>query len=138
MVKICIFGSRKVNGKVFKDYEFVKENVKKVLSENKILIKNIDEFVSGNAMGVDVLGERLANEMKKPVKQFKPTWYKKDEKDGKFYLNMNAGFERNEIMADYTDIGIAFSANTNGTKHMIETLAKKEKKCYIIYMNNKE
>ncbi len=88
---------------------------------NKICLKLLGplldiEIVSGCAAGADSLGERFARDRGIPVKQFPADW------DG---LGNKAGYVRNEKMAVYSDVLIAFwNLHSHGTKHMID-LAKK-------------
>ena len=109
MIKVIIAGTRDFN-----DYDYLKKNVDYFLQDfnpNKI------EIVSGNARGADKLGERYAKEHNLPVKLFSANW----DKYGK-----RAGYLRNQEMADYSDMLIAFwDEKSKGTKHMID-IAKKQ------------
>jgi hypothetical protein len=69
------------------------------------------EIVSGTAYGADQLGERYAKERGYPVKQFPADWVRHKKA---------AGYIRNEEMAEYGDMLIAFwDGESKGTKHMI-------------------
>lgn len=72
----------------------------------------IDEIVSGGASGVDTLAEEYANLYQIPFKLFPADW----EKYGKA-----AGPIRNQQMAEYGNVLLAFDRGTKGTKNMIET-----------------
>ena len=122
-MKVIIAGGRK-----FKDYELVKETLDKFKKEN-----NITEIVSGKANGADSLGEKYAKDHDIIIKEFPAKWNDIEGKlpkevifnaFGKKYW-INAGFRRNEEMAEYADCLIAFwDKQSNGTKNMI-SLAKK-------------
>ena len=83
------------------------------------------EIVSGGAIGVDKLGERIATEWELDLVIFKPNW----KKYGKA-----AGFLRNQKMGDYADALIAvWDGKSRGTKQMIEYMESLNKKVYIHY-----
>lgn len=109
MIKVIIAGTRDFN-----DYALLKKDVDYFLQDfnpNKI------EIVSGNARGADKLGERYAKEHNLPVKLFPANW----DKYGK-----RAGYLRNQEMANYSDMLIAFwDEKSKGTRHMID-IAKKQ------------
>lgn len=104
-MKVIIAGSR-----TFNDYDKLKEVCNIYLKD----LKDI-EIVSGTAKGADKLGERYANEYGYKVIQFPADW----DKHGK-----SAGYKRNDQMAKYADMLIAFwDGESKGTKHMLD-LAK--------------
>lgn len=83
----------------------------------------IDEIVSGNAWGVDRLGELYAQQNHIDLVIFPANW----EKYGK-----SAGLRRNEKMANYADALVAvWDGQSKGTKHMIETATKKGLKVFV-------
>lgn len=99
----------------------------------------ITEVVSGQARGVDTVGEVWAKSNGIPIKTFKPNWdditadgaVVKTNKYGKKY-NAMAGFQRNQEMADYADALIAiWKAKSSGTGDMIERARKAGLKVYI-------
>ena len=100
-MKTIIAGSRCINDK---------EKVFNILSS---FVKDITEVVSGEAKGVDRIGEDFAVHIGVPVKPFKPNWNDlkvpgviiKENKYGKY--NANAGKDRNIKMAEYADALIA-------------------------------
>ena len=111
MIKVIIAGTRDFN-----DYAFLKKNVDYFLQGINPNNEEI-EIVSGNARGADKLGERYAKEYNLPVKLFPANW----DKYGK-----RAGYLRNQEMANYADVLIAFwDEKSKGTKHMID-IAKKQ------------
>lgn len=112
-MKVIIAGSRDFN-----DYNLLS-------SICNIEIKNdCTEIVSGTARGADKLGERYAEENNIPVKPFPADW----DKFGK-----SAGYIRNEEMAKYADILIAFwDYQSKGTKHMIDLANKYNLKVIVI------
>lgn len=79
-MKVLICGSRSIN-----DYGIVK----RAIDDSEF---HITEVVSGNANGVDKLGERWAKENGIPIKQLLPDWNKYGKK---------AGMLRNQQMIDY-------------------------------------
>lgn len=106
--KIIIAG-----GRDFNNYALLKEYVDKFLSTYP---SDSIEIVSGNARGADKLGERYAKEHNLPVKLFPANW----DKYGK-----RAGYLRNQEMADYANMLIAFwDRKSKSTNHMIN-IAKK-------------
>ena len=99
----------------------------------------ITEVVSGQAYGVDSLGERWALSNKIPIKSFPADWSNislpdsivKINKKGEKY-NAKAGFIRNETMAQYADALIAvIKDDSPGTSHMIKCMKDLNKKVYI-------
>ena len=117
MIKVIIAGTRDFN-----DYAFLKKNVDYFLQGINPNNEEI-EIVSGNARGADKLGERYAKEHNLPVKLFPANW----DKYGK-----RAGYLRNQEMADYANMLIAFwDEKSKGTKHMID-IAKKQDLTVIV------
>ena len=117
MIKVIIAGTRDFN-----DYDFLKKNVDYFLQGINPNNEEI-EIVSGNARGADKLGERYAKEHNLPVKLFPANW----DKYGK-----RAGYLRNQEMANYADVLIAFwDEKSKGTKHMID-IAKKQDLTVIV------
>lgn len=120
MKKVIIAGGREFN-----NYEYLKERC-------DIILKNFDppiEIVSGNAPGADTLGERYSREylFKEPT-IFPARWRDihvpgaviRMNRAGIAY-NVKAGHDRNELMAQYADVLIAFwDGKSTGTKDMID------------------
>ena len=111
-MKIIIAGSREVT-----DYNLILEAVRK--SEF-----DISEVVSGNARGVDKLGERYATENNIDLKIFPADW----DRYGK-----RAGYIRNSEMGEYADGLIAiWDGKSKGTKYMIDIIDNNKKLLYIL------
>ena len=89
----------------------------------------ITEVVSGNARGVDRLGEQWALEHRVPVTKFPAEW----DTYGK-----SAGMVRNAEMATYADAAvILWDGVSVGTSHMVE-IAYQHGIEVFIYMTNQE
>lgn len=114
-MKIVIFGSRE-----FTDYEYASKFI-------STFEKSDIEIISGCARGADNIGKLYAEQYGIKLYQFPANW----KKYGKA-----AGYVRNNEMADFCDVGLCFwDGKSRGTKHMIETLKKRNKPCYIILYN---
>ena len=126
-MKVIIAGGRTITkkNKVFAAFfyglaKFVEQGCKLPLGEI--------EIVSGNAKGVDKLGEELAVFLKLPLRLFVANW--------KVY-GKKAGYLRNIEMADYADALIAvWDGKSKGTKHMIDIAKKKGLKVYVYEVEN--
>lgn len=82
------------------------------------------EIVSGTARGADKAGEYYAHTRKIPCTRFPANW----KKYGK-----SAGYIRNEEMAKYADMLVAFwDGKSRGTKHMIKTMKQFNKPVRVI------
>jgi len=104
MNRVIIAGGRK-----FSDYELLEYRVIGLLDAYMDDLKL--EIVSGGARGADKLGERFANEHNIPVKLFQADW-------GTY--GHGAGPVRNQEMADYADVLVAFwDGESTGTNDMI-------------------
>lgn len=129
-VNLAIIGSREFN-----DYELLTKIMKPLL---QILSQKQITFISGGAIGADLLGEKWADEMGISKKIFKADWDNlensvenpckiKYNKFGKPY-NCLAGFNRNKDIIRNADIIFAFwDGKSKGTLDSL-TLAKNEKK----------
>lgn len=123
-MKLLICGDRNIT-----DYKILLEALKASGYEN------IDTVISGNANGVDKLGERYAKENGLILKIFKPDWKNLDapgaiikENDyGKY--NSRAGMDRNEKMVDEADNVLAVQTNgpTSGTQGSVKYAKSKDK-----------
>jgi hypothetical protein len=112
-MKVIIAGSRNFN-----DYNLLKSSCDNLLTQ----FNNI-EIVSGTARGADKLGERYAREKGYSIKEFPANWN----------LGKSAGYIRNDEMAQYADMLIAFWDGTSkGTKHMIDLANKRSIKVEIV------
>lgn len=115
MKKVVIFGSRE-----FTNYEYAEKFIS-ALDDSEI------EIVSGCARGADKIGEKYALEHDVNLYKFPANWSK---------YGKSAGFVRNNEMAEFCDFGICFwNGSSSGTKHMIDSLKKRNKPCYIILYN---
>ena len=113
-MKTIIAGSREIT-----DYNIVLNAI-----ENSKFI--ITEIVSGNARGVDLLGERFAKENNLKVKLFPVTSI-----DWRVH-GKRAGMLRNEKMALYGNALIAiWDGKSPGTKGMIDLARKHGLKVYV-------
>lgn len=105
-MRVIIAGSRSFN-----DYPLLVNTCDVILNS-----VNGIEIVSGTASGADKLGEKHALERGHQIKRFPANWTK---------YGKSAGYIRNEEMAKYADMLIAFwDGKSRGTMHMIN-LAKK-------------
>lgn len=121
-MKVVICGDRTVSES---DFKLIDNAVKG--SKFKIT-----EVVSGCAKGADRLGERWANYNKIPIKKFKAEWDNLDApgaivKEGQYgKYNAKAGFDRNQLMAEYADGVIVLDPNNeNENGDIIERATKK-------------
>jgi len=105
--KIVIGGCRDYN-----NYESFKSHLDKIIKKyNKEII-----IISGHCSGVDLMGERYAEENGFKIKIFFPEW----EKYGRA-----AGPIRNEKMVNAADLVIAFwNGKSKGTKSLIKYAEK--------------
>ncbi len=114
-MNVAVVGSRS-----FTDYEFLK-------SELENYITGSDSIVSGGAKGVDSLAERFSREVlgKEPT-VFEADWQDFSEpckkKTGKYgTYNALAGFKRNTMIVEHSDLVIAFwNGQSRGTKDTID------------------
>jgi hypothetical protein len=137
MTRLIIAGSRSCT-----DYNIVKEAVELGIKELDIVPSII---LSGDAAGVDKLGERYAKEHGINCVKYLPKWKDvagkpdseiKSNKFGKYWVK--AGFERNQTMADNADALIAIDLGTNGTSDMIARAKKAGLKVYIYSPDEEE
>jgi hypothetical protein len=84
---------------------------------------SIDLVVSGKSKGIDLLGERWAEENEKPVKLFPADWKAHPRA---------AGPIRNRKMAEFAGALIAiWDGRSRGTKNMIQEAQKRNLQVYI-------
>ena len=82
------------------------------------------EIVSGTCRGTDKLGEQYAKERGCKLTQFPADWNK---------YGKAAGPKRNQQMANYADVLIAFwDGKSRGTKNMIDLAKNADFKIWII------
>lgn len=102
-MKVIVAGSRSIVS-----YEIVKKAIDKAVSAGLV----VTEIVSGNANGVDKLGERWANENNIPIKKFIPEWSVHGKK---------AGMLRNCDMGNYADaLVMVWDGESRGSAQMLE------------------
>ena len=82
------------------------------------------EIVCGMARGADTLGEQYAGFYGLPVEYFPAKW--------DIYGKKDAGRIRNNLMAEYADVLIAFDTSGAGTRHMVKTMGDLGKKVRLI------
>lgn len=108
--KVIIAGSRG-----FSNYKLLREQCNKYLREKRNTSNII--IVSGHARGADTLGERYAQDEGFALEVYPAQWKK---------LGKQAGYRRNEQMAEVADALIAFwDGESKGTKHMIDIMNNK-------------
>ena len=108
--KVIIAGSRG-----FSNYKLLREQCNKYLREKRKTCNII--IVSGNARGADSLGEKYVKDEGFDLEIYQAQWKK---------LGKQAGFRRNEQMAEVADALIAFwDGESHGTKHMIDIMTNK-------------
>ena len=108
-MKIIIAGSRSIY-----DYKIVRACINDCIAQNRIEITTI---ISGNAIGVDKLGEKYAEEYKIDTEKYPANWN---------LYGKSAGYKRNVTMAERADGLIAiWDGGSVGTKHMIDIARKK-------------
>ena len=106
------------------------DNMKEVEFAIKTCNFIITTVISGNAKGVDRLGEIWAIKNKIPLKRFPADWNK---------YHKSAGYIRNEEMANNADALIAvWDGYSKGTEHMINIAKQKNLKIYVHYIGSKE
>ncbi len=117
-MKLGVVGSRN-----FSNYLLLKEEIEK-LPEFSL----ITEIVSGGAKGADKLGVDFAKDNKIPFREFIPKW----RINGVF--DRKAGFKRNTLIIENSDIVIAFwDGKSSGTKDSITKAKQFNKKVHIVY-----
>ena len=116
-IKLAIVGSRSFN-----DYDDFRRNVDEIIFEGRVV--EIDEIISGGAIGADSLAERYAKEYKFKFTKILPDW----ESWGR-----QAGFRRNSEIVDQCDGLIAFwDGKSRGTKWSIDRAKRKNKLIRIV------
>jgi len=120
-----------------------KDEVYSVMTDVPIASK-ITHVISGKApMGGDYWGEKWANDRKIPVISFPADWNNLDapgaiiktNKYGQPY-NIRAGFDRNQLMADYASANggrliAILKGKSSGTKDMITRAKSLNVPCYV-------
>jgi len=130
MTKVIIAGSRDIT-----DFDLVSNIIESAIKELNI---KVTEVVCGECRGVDLLGKKWGEQNGVNIISFPAKWDDisapnaiiKTNRYGKKY-NANAGFSRNQDMADYADALIAINiGGTPGTKDMVKRAKKNKLKVY--------
>jgi hypothetical protein len=115
--KVIIAGSRG-----FSNYKLLREQCNKYLREKRKTSNII--IVSGHARGADTLGEKYAQDEGFALEIYLAQWKK---------LGKQAGYRRNEQMAEVADALIAFwDGESKGTKHMIDIMNAKSLQVKVV------
>jgi hypothetical protein len=115
--KVIIAGSRG-----FSNYKLLREQCNKYLREKRKTSNII--IVSGHARGADTLGEKYAQDEGFALEIYPAQWKK---------LGKQAGYRRNEQMAEVADALIAFwDGSSKGTKHMIDIMREKNQLVRVV------
>ena len=115
--KVIIAGSRG-----FSNYKLLREQCNKYLREKRKTSNII--IVSGHARGADTLGEKYAQDEGFDLEIYPAQWKK---------LGKQAGYRRNEQMAEVADALIAFwDGESKGTKHMIDIMNAKNLQVKVV------
>lgn len=121
LFKVIVAGTR-----TFKDYDYLKETLDKILSKR---LPNV-EIVSGTAVGADKLGEQYAKEHNLNIKQFPADWNS---------YGKSAGPRRNKQMAEYADACVVFwDGKSKGTKSMIQFATELGLPIRVVHYETKE
>lgn len=116
-MRVGVVGSRGFN-----DYPLLLSILDKVPS--------VDCIVSGGANGADSLAARFAKERNIKLIEFIPDWN---------LYGKRAGFIRNELIIDNSDIVYAFwDGVSKGTQHSIKLAKNKGLNCLVIRYNTTE
>lgn len=108
--KVIIAGSRG-----FSNYKLLREKCNEYLREKRKDYNII--IISGGARGADKTGEKYAQDEGFALEIYPAQWKK---------LGKQAGYRRNEQMAEVADALIAFwDGSSKGTKHMIDIMNEK-------------
>ena len=87
----------------------------------------VNYIISGGARGADRMGEMYAHKHGKDLRIIKPNWHPNG------IYNPSAGYDRNEVMAEDAHALIAiWDGESNGTKHMIDTMYNQYKPVVVI------
>ena len=115
-MKLLIFGSREIYLTVGELHEVLKEHVQ---------FSSDLEIVSGGARGPDSVAIDWARYFGYKYKIFYPDWD----------IGKHAGILRNDEMAEYADMGIAFwNGESKGTEYTINKMKKLGKEVIVVRM----
>ena len=106
-------------GRDFMEYELLSEACTDIFMN-----KEVTEIVSGCAKGADKVGEKYAEVNNISIKKFPADWNK---------YGKGAGYRRNNEMADYADVLIAFwNGESKGTKNMIDLAIANKLEVHVV------
>lgn len=96
---------------------------------HRFLMPYDDEEVTiisgGCPTGGDLMAEKLAKHFDIPIKIFKPDWNR---------YGKSAGFRRNQLIVDASDMIVAFfDGLSRGTQHSLDLAKEQKKPTLIIY-----
>lgn len=124
-MKVIVAGSRHIS-----DYLVIETAISHAIRVHQL---NITEIVEGEAQGIDTLARQWAINHLIPFKPFKADWDNITapgaivliNRWGKKY-NVRAGYDRNQLMADYGEALIAiWDGKSTGTGDMIDRARRK-------------
>jgi hypothetical protein len=124
-------------GRDFKDRELMLKSIRQFTSQHG----PIQEVVSGEADGADVMGAKIARAHSIKVEPFVPDWKDMSEpcvvKRNQYgEYNALAGMKRNKKMGNYADALLAFwDGKSTGTKDMIDYMRKLGKPVHVVMYN---
>lgn len=117
-IKLIIAGSRTIT-----HYDVLLRAISE--AQNKGLISENFEVVSGGASGVDFLAKKYAETFRLPYYEFLPEYSGPNDR--------TAPLHRNQKMAIFGDVLLAiWDGQSKGTKHMIDSMKTLEKPVLII------
>lgn len=109
-LRVIIAGSRGFN-----DYDLLKKECDAFFVDKREIYNIV--IISGGARGADKTGEKYAQDEGFALEVYPAQWKK---------LGKQAGYRRNEQMAEVADALIAFwDGESKGTKHMIDIMNNK-------------
>ena len=118
-MKLIIAGSRSIT---------VSTILSRAILKSEINMNIVTEIVSGNADGVDSLGEDFARVNAIPLKVFYPDWAKHGR---------SAGPIRNKQMAEYADVLLLiWDSTSRGSKSMLNEMTGLKKPTFLYSNNN--
>ncbi len=114
-MRLAIVGSRNICNNIV--YKIIEQVINKATA-------NIDEIVTGGAIGVDTIAEEYANNNNIKTTIFKPMFKK---------FGMQSYFIRNRLIIDNADFVLAiWDMQSRGTKYTINYAKSTKKKILII------
>ena len=120
-MKVAIVGSRSC-----KNYNFFSKKLAQILINELNIARNEDiSFISGGAIGVDLMAERFADQFAIQIEEIRP--------DYKTYHPKSAPIIRNKEIVRRADIVIAFwDGKSRGTQNTICEAIKQDKRLITV------